>query len=103
MEAVSDVALATGKDIYELEIEGTDGSLIFYDFTKLRNGKTGEDIAVGEYGRKACVSELVRLIHSGDASAANIVTPKQAHNVQKIIECMKSSTSASPVSCQLSP
>lgn len=90
VEGASEEAQKTGKDIYELITEGDNGkSLVLYDFSKLRDGVTGEDLKCGSYGRQECVIELVKAIRSQDRSSANLVTPQQAQNVQRLIQQMK--------------
>ncbi len=86
----SEEAKQRGKDIYELHATGTEGrSIVLYDFYKLRDGVSGSDIVVGGYGRQECVIELVRAVKEGSIDTANLVTPTQARNVQRIISQMK--------------
>ncbi len=90
VRTTSEDAINANKDIYELHAYGKNGkSLIFYDFVILKDGESGNDLLSGKYGRRECVSELVKAIHGKDRNAANLVTPKQAQNVQQIIDRMR--------------
>lgn len=104
----SDDAIAVGKDIYELTVNGSRShgvsampSYTLYDFTKLRDNNSGIDIVpFGTYGRMECVDEFVKAILKGtstsssccDDAPANLVTPLQARNVQAIIMDLKSTS-----------
>lgn len=78
----------SGKDVYELHIFGPEQQLVLYDFTKLRDAETGRDLVVGSYGRKECVDELKRAIES-HGRFGDLVTPREARTVQRIISAMK--------------
>ncbi len=90
IQSASNFAIDAEKDIYELCVQGSSGQqLILYDFTKLRDGNGIDLISGGSYGRKEAVQEFVQAIRNRDASLANLVTPRQAFNAQKIIHAMK--------------
>lgn len=79
VQSVSEEAQLLQKDIYELYVCYEDGSsYVLYDFTRLR-AENGREVNVdGDYGRQACVRELVKAI-TGEKSA-NIVTAAHANN-----------------------
>jgi len=95
VQSASAEADSLGKDIYELSVSDNAGnSYVLYDFVKLRNGTTGEDIELEGtgYGRAECVTELIKAIRGpsdDSASGSNLVTPRQAQEVQRIISDMK--------------
>lgn len=92
VKGTSEEAENAGKDIYELHAYGKNGkSLIFYDFVMLKDGVTGEQLVSGRYGRSECISELVKAIQAKDRTVGNLVTPKQAQNVQRVISLMRTS------------
>jgi predicted dehydrogenase len=91
VQAQSEEAQSRGQDIYELWARGSEGSLVLYDFSKLRDGSIGADVLVGGYGRQECVGELVSVVRGADRTHSNLVTPQQAQNVQRIIASMRSS------------
>ncbi len=94
VNTTSEEAIAKGTDIYELHIQGgADGSLqlVLYDFSKLRNNVTNEDIICGTYGRQECVVELAKAVREKNREIANLVTPVHARNVQRIIAKMRKS------------
>jgi predicted dehydrogenase len=96
IQCVSDVAIAAHKDIYEMTVYGSCGvgssapSYTLYDFTKLREDRTGHDIIPGgSYGRMECVEEFVKAVLQGSSEGADLVTPVQARNVQELIIALK--------------
>ena len=86
----SPVATVADKDIYELDICSLPGGapeLVLYDFVKLRDGASGNDIATtGLYGRQECVDSFVRSVQSGGTIDKDVVTCDHARSVQAIIE-----------------
>lgn len=91
IQTTSEEAANTAKDIYELHVIGeATKSLVLYDLSKLRDGVTGEDIVIGNYGRRECVSELVKAITTKDRDGANLVTAAKAQNVQEDYCCHSS-------------
>lgn len=91
IQTASALAAAAGKDLYELHVTGSSGSsLTLYDFTRLRN-EAGDIVSGGSYGRTECIAELVKAVRE-NAAEANLVTPRQAHNAQLIVNSMKEST-----------
>ena len=84
VQSVSSEAQQLKKDIYELYVCYEDGnSYVLYDFTRLRDGSGAEVKVDGDYGRQACVRELIRAI-AGEEDA-NIVTPLQANNALMLL------------------
>jgi predicted dehydrogenase len=86
--ASSNEATTKGKDIYELSVFSSTGKqLTLYDFTKLRDGEGNELVAAGSYGRQECVREFLKAVRG--VTDANLVSPAQAWNAQRIIQAMK--------------
>jgi predicted dehydrogenase len=89
IESTSEEAVQRGKDIYELHVIGSEQSLVLYDFTRLKVVGSETDLVVGTYGRKDFVQDLITCIRANSRDAADIVTPQQAANCQRIISALK--------------
>jgi predicted dehydrogenase len=93
-----------GRDRYELELVGdATSSLLLYDFTSLRilmGGVADAEPLVrsADYGRKACVSALLREVTAKkdgvahpDESKDRLVTARDARQVQLIVDALLTS------------
>ena len=79
------------SDVYEMQVTGTQQSLLLYDFTALREvGGTGAVLVEnGGYGRAECVQELCKDIIAGGMRAdSKGVTVRQGRNAQRLLDAI---------------
>ena len=98
LELSVSLELGLEKDVYELEVAGARGALLLYDFRKLATVGDGfasptidayGALAGGGYGRKECITALIRAADGLDAP--DLITPRQGRNAQRLLDALLSS------------
>jgi len=87
------------QDLCELEVCGEGGSLRLFDFTSLADGRGKVIVDRAPYGRRECVTELVRAAQwqsagtrqSAGTSGTSMVSAREARNAQRVLDAVLSS------------
>lgn len=85
--------LASGRDLYELEVRGSNGALRLVDFTSLTDERGRVLVDNAAYGRRECVTGLLAAVQGqpGAGAAGSTITAREARNAQRVLDGLLSS------------